>query len=257
MTEQEQVDALWGFQGGHDIEDELAGLAATRINAYQGGGVHTADVYEVVLENGRLAYFKPANGLLSPIGQRALRNYGQTVVSVTVAECAAWQVAKVLGGPWSDLVAPTAIRFLSLPNGSRDVGALTVYRPGVERRRGFLDLVPEQAAAGAFFDALIGQQDRNDGNILWYENGGRMYLIDHGFSFATAGASSGEVALTAWRARQGMRDLNAPEIRGLETLQEGHLADLAGFIAPERMETLRARMEAMLDTHKMPLVGAF
>jgi hypothetical protein len=257
MTEQEQVDALWEVQGGHEIEDELAKLPVTQISAYQGGGVHASDIYEVVLENGRLAYFKPANGLLSPVGQRALRNYGQTPVSATIAECAAWQFAKRMGEPWSELVTPTGLRFLTLPDRQREVGALTVYRPGQDRRRGAFNAVPEQALAGAFFDALIAQQDRNEGNILWYEPSNQLYLIDHGFSFAKPGDNSGEVVLTAWRAQRRERELSEAELETLERLGAGELGEIGLFLAPDRMDALVRRVEAMKESRQMPLVGEF
>src|SRR5918996_6038084 len=98
MSEQEQVNELWALQGRDDeLEEELVQSHVTRIEAYQGGGLHASDVYEVVLETGRLAYFKPANGLLNPVGKRALANYSQSPLSTTISECAAWQLAKRLG----------------------------------------------------------------------------------------------------------------------------------------------------------------
>lgn len=242
MTEQEQVNALWDLQGeGHDLEEELATAYLTRVERYQGGGLHASDVYEVVLETGRKAYFKPVNGLQSSVGQRALKNYDHTAVSVTISECAAWQLAKALGEPWSTLVAPTVLRFVTLPDGTRDAGSLTVYRPGKERQRGYLDVVPEQAAAGAFFDALVGQQDRNDGNLLWYEERRRIYLIDHGFALARPGARSGEVILTNWRARQGDRELSHAELTVVEHLLDRDLGGLAEFVEESRAEALRNR----------------
>jgi len=104
VTEQEQVNALWELQGDHELEEELVGAHFARIQQYQGGGIHASDVYEIVLETSRVAYFKPANGLLSPVGKRALKNYDHTPLSTTISECAAWQLAKMLGDPWTPLV---------------------------------------------------------------------------------------------------------------------------------------------------------
>jgi hypothetical protein len=258
VTEQEQVNALWELQGlGDELEEELKNARATRIEAYQGGGLHASDVYEVVVETGRIAYFKPANGLLGPVGSRALRNYDHTLLSTTISECAAWQLAKNMGEPWRSLVAPTALRFITLPDGKRDVGALTVYRPGREKQRGYLDIVPDLASAGAFFDALIGQQDRNDGNILWYEERRQIYLIDHGFSFARPGANSGEVILTNWRAGQGTRMLSDREVEVLNQLAGSEIAGLGSFVEPGRFGALSDRVTGMLASHEMPLVGSF
>src|SRR5262245_14814416 len=255
MTEQEQVNALWDFQGADsELERELVTANLTRVAAYQGGGIHASDVYETVLETGRVAYFKPANGLANPVGGRALRNYGHTPLSTTISECAAWQTAKILGRPWTNLLAPTALRFVTLPDGTRDVGSLNAYRPGREKVRAFLDAVPDQAMAGAFFDALIGQQDRNDGNVLWYEERRRLYLIDHGFSFARPGANSGEVLLTNWRAGQRARQLIGSELQALRLARD--FAPLEAFVELERLEALRKRSSTMRDSQQMPLVGS-
>jgi hypothetical protein len=117
--------------------------------------------------------------------------------------------------------------------------------------------VPEQASSGAFFDALIGQQDRNDGNILWYEERRRIYLIDQGFAFATPGANSGEVILTAWRARQGERGLTREELQALAELRESDLYELHRFVADDRVRALEARAGGMEESRQMPLVGGF
>jgi hypothetical protein len=257
VTEQEQVDALWELQGGNDLEDELIRASVGRIKQYQGGGNHASDVYEVVLETGRLAYFKPANGLLTPVGKRALANYGHTPLSTTISECAAWQLAKGLGDPWEPLLPATVLRFLELPDGHRDVGSLAVFKAGLERRRGYLDAVPDQAAAGAFLDALMGQQDRNDGNILWHEERRRIYLIDQAFSFATPGAASGEVILTAWRARQNLRELDSAEIEALRRCDAEDYFGLPSFVDSARLSALQQRGVRMLETRRIPNVGVF
>lgn len=117
--------------------------------------------------------------------------------------------------------------------------------------------MPEQAAAGAFFDALVGQQDRNDGNILWYEERRRIFLIDHGFAFARPDANSGEVILTNWRARQGDRRLTDTEVGALQQLVDADLDGLAEFVEESRAEALRGRAARMLDSRNLPLVGSF
>jgi hypothetical protein len=258
VSEQEQVEALWALQGNdHPLEQELAEAHITRVEAFQGGGLHAGDLYEVVLETGRLTYFKPANGLLNLVGKRALTNYAHTPLSTVISECAAWQLAKQLRAPWDDLIAPATLRFVTLPNGSRDVGALTLYRPGKDRQRGFLDRASDQASAGAFFDALIGQQDRNEGNVLWYEERQAIYLIDHGFSFAVPGANSGEVVLSSWRANHGSADLSTAELEALARGIEADWFELQRFVAPDRMEAFVARTERMLGSRRMLGLGVF
>lgn len=160
--------------------------------------MHVSTTYELVLDSGHLCIFKPGDGLLEAaanglyLGKQALRQYGHTPVSTTISECAAWQLAKQLGAPWHELVVPTVMKFPRHPeSGAQMVGAASVFRGGAVAKRGFYEAVPDQVSAGGFFDALIGQQDRNKGNVLWYEERHVIYLIDHSFSFAR----------TRWKSR--------------------------------------------------------
>jgi hypothetical protein len=253
VTPQDQVDALLAFQGGHAEEDDLIAADVVEVRAYRGATDHISDVYEVELESGRRAYFKPTNG---PYAQRtpalrAMRNYGHTLPSMTVSECAAWQLARRLGPPWEALVVPTVLRFLAVPGGGREVGSLSLARPGRDRQRAFFAAVPEQVSSGAFFDTLVGQQDRNLGNVLWDEDPRRIHLVDHAFTFGLPGRPTGELALSVWRWRQGSRDLAEAEARALRDLVESGLHGLGSFVEPERAAALKRRAERMLATRRL------
>lgn len=245
MGPQEQVDALVAFQGGHDVERELLEIPVRAVRAFRAAHAHVSDVYEVELENGPCAYFKPTNSDRSGV-LRAMANYGHSRLSVTISECAAWQLARSLGAPWEELVAPTVLRFIDLPEGGREPGALSLAVPGEAGRRGFFDLVPEQAEAGAFFDTLVGQQDRNPGNILWGEGERRIHLIDHGFSFSRPGDATGELALAMWRWQRHRRELKDAARRALRDLIESHLYGLNRFVEPSRAVALAHRADRML-----------
>jgi hypothetical protein len=54
-------------------------------------------------------------------------------------------------------------------------------------------LNPTWCLPAAFFDSLIAQQDRHDGNWRW--DGERLTLIDHGYTFALPGAPARHCAL--------------------------------------------------------------
>jgi hypothetical protein len=129
------------------------------------------------------------------------------------------------------------------------VGAASVFRGGNVGKRGFYDAVPDQVSAAAFFDALIGQQDRNKGNVLWYEERQVIYLIDHSFSFARAGANHGASDLVQWRWSRGARRLTDTELDALgRSLDSGELLTLRRFLDPERADALEGRARRMQES---------
>ena len=128
-------------------------------------------------------FFKPLYGVM----QSTAHAYRQdSLVDVGLHEVAAWWLARELGSPWRELVAP-AVWFD--PPGAIDIrdsgpvvfgmgGSAALPQPGV----GFDQLV----ADAAFFDALIGAQDRHDENLRAGPTPS-LGLIDHGFAFARRG----------------------------------------------------------------------
>jgi hypothetical protein len=125
-------------------------------------------------------FFKPLNG----VSLSTAHAYQQdSLIDIGIHEIAAWWLARELGSPWSGLVAP-AIWWD--PPGAVDirasgpvvlgmVGSASLPQPGV----GFEQLI----ADAAFFDALIGAQDRHDENLR-AALPASLGLIDHGYAFA-------------------------------------------------------------------------
>jgi hypothetical protein len=260
VTEQEQVDALYAVQGfDHDLEAQLHDARVLSVRPFDAERVHVSKTYELLLDSGHLCIFKPSDGLLEAAadglyhGKPALAQYAHTPVSTTISECAAWQLGKHLGSPWSELVVPTVMKFPHHPEtGTPMVGAASVFRGGNVGKRGFYDAVPDQVSAAAFFDALIGQQDRNKGNVLWYEERHVIYLIDHSFSFARAEANHGASDLVQWRLSHGSRRLTATELDALaKLLDSDNLLTLRRFLDPERADALEARARRMRETGAM------
>lgn len=260
MTKQQQVDALYAVQGfDHELEAQLHEARVLGVRPFDAERVHVSTTYELVLDSGHLCIFKPADGLLDAAadglyhGKQALVRYDHTPVSTTISECAAWQLAKQLGSPWSELVVPTVMKFPQHPEThARMVGAASVFRGGDVGEQGFYDAVPDQVSAAAFVDALIGQQDRNKGNVLWYEERQVIYLIDHSFSFARAGANRGASDLVQWRWNHGSRRLTAVEVDALGRLLESDdLLTLRRFLDPERADAVEARGFRMRESAEM------
>lgn len=119
-------------------------------------------------------------------------------------------------------------------------------------KQGSYDAVPDQVSAAAFFDALIGQQDRNKGNVLWYEERQVIYLIDHSFSFGRAGVNHGASDFVQWRWNHGSRRLTAAEVDAVGPLLEsGDLLTLRRFLDQERADALEARARRMRESAEM------
>jgi hypothetical protein len=260
VTDQEQVDGLYAVQGfDHELEAQLHGARVLSVRPFDAERVHVSKTYELVLDSGHLCIFKPADGLLEAaanglyLGKQALVQYDHTPVSTTISECAAWQLAKQLGSPWSDLVVPTVMKFPPHPETHvPTIGAASVFRGGNVGKRGFYDAVPDQVSAAAFFDALIGQQDRNKGNVLWYEERQVIYLIDHSFSFARAGANHGASDLVQWRWGHASRGLTNAEVDAVAKLLEStDLLTLRRFLDAEGADALEARARRMRETGEM------
>jgi hypothetical protein len=133
------------------------------------------------------------------------------------------------------------LRNVRFVGGGGEVGSLALFRAGDARKRGYIHAVPEQAAAGAFFDCLAGQQDRNPGNVLWHEERSRIHLIDHGFAFARPGDQTGHLELTAWRWHQGSHNLDDAELTAVSDLVGDDLADLRSYLAEDRADALLSR----------------
>ncbi|MGH3025896.1 MAG: hypothetical protein ACRDLR_05585 [Gaiellaceae bacterium] len=195
MDDAEKIEVLYVLQDELEPDREL--LEAP----YQGPAKKTGrehrganDQIPVCLEAGIYCYFKPINGVDATTADAL----GHTIVSATLAECAAWRLAHALGGVFAEIVVPQVLRQLD------DVdplapGALCRRREGKPQSDEPFAKVREQCLAAAFFDSLIGQQDRNKNNWLWHDASGEFRLIDHGFAFARPGDTFVNLRFTRWR----------------------------------------------------------
>lgn len=190
-------------------------------------------------------FFKPLYGVM----QSTAHAYGQeSLIDVGVHEVAAWWLARELGAPWSELVAP-AVWFD--PPGALDIrasgpvvlgmgGSATLPEPG----DGFDRLVSD----AAFFDALIGAQDRHHENL----RAGlppSLGLIDHGYAFARPGDQHNPYPTAGFflRLRCGQRQfalLHGP------VLDYGGIGDLSTALASHEQDAI-----ARLSTDSDDLLG--
>jgi hypothetical protein len=145
------------------------------------------------------------------------------------------------------------LKFARLPESDKvEAGAASIFRGGEAGKREYFDAVSEQVSAGAFFDALTAQQDRNKGNVLWYPEKGTIYLIDHSFSLARPGDNRGESLLLSWREHRGDPSLTKPESTALEKLlASDDLLTLRRFVEADRAEALAGRAQAMFKAGRV------
>ena len=237
---QGQIQTVMVQQGGHRDERSLLSGTPETISTLGNrksavtprGGTNTTR--RVELDNGVVGYFKPFGGE----NKRLEKGFGQDSAQQSLHEAAAWRLASQMGPPWSDIVPPVVIREV---NG--EVGSFALQRPGKENDRD-----PWRAGEwreAAFFDCLIGQQDRHGGNYL--VAGDRLSLIDHGYTFALPGNVQ-NASVLVWKRLSKDPSLTYSERDALQRLVSS--PDLMGMekvLQPARAQALRARAEKMLS----------
>jgi hypothetical protein len=238
-----QVEALQGDQGTHRDERSLLGGEVEKVTTASGG---TNETLRVQLSNGMVGYHKSFDGLNDSIA----RAFGQTSAQQCVHEVAAWQLARGLGGPWDEIVPPAVVREV---NGK--LGSFALERPGKPGARLDVKVSPEWRSA-AFFDSLIGQQDRHGLNYL--VAGDRVTLIDHGYAFARPGDYKNHSSLVSARRREKDAKLSYDERDALNRLLASKdLFGLERSLEPARAQALRARAQRMLATGSILSAGDY
>lgn len=238
-----QISTLLSRQGGHRDERSLLSGKPGAIQRAHGG---TNETSRVELDNGLVGYHKPFSGLNDSLAQM----FGQDAAQQSVHEAAAWQLAKRMGPPWDQMVPPCVIREV---NG--ELGSFAVERPGRTNVRDFRGS-PEWKDA-AFFDALVGQQDRHHGNYLLA--GDRITLIDHGYAFAREGDYMNWSNFQTQRFTSAAdRDLSSREIAVLDDLiASPDLFGLRDVLEPERAERVLGRAKLMKSLGRIAGPGVY
>lgn len=215
---------------------------------------HTANAgasvtHVVVFHSRREAILKPFGGQRA----NACKAYRQDPQDAVTHEVAAWRLAHALDGPWEQLV-PTAV--LRTVDGA-GAGVL------LNRREGRPDLsvltdAQAQALAAAFWDALIGQQDRHMTNFRYDCSSRRLAAIDNAFAFARPrDICNASFFLSHRRSHYGtaLDELEQEALAGL--LDSGDLHGMRDFLVEERADALEARAKKMLQSGVLPSPGAF
>lgn len=229
-----QVAAVKAAQGTLPVEQRMLGEGFVGSPAPTSSpGMNTT--MQLELAGGEIVFHKPFSG----VDVANAIAFGQTDETPPLHEAVAWRLATALGSPWQEIVAPCVLRDYAAEEGSLSLQASGWPRDAAPT------LNPTWCLPAAFFDSLIAQQDRHDGNWRW--DGERLTLIDHGYTFVLPGAILNYSDFVVARHGHGAAGLLREERDALtRLLSDADLLGMALFLVPERAQALADRARRML-----------
>jgi hypothetical protein len=239
--------------GPSQLEDDLLRLDVLARRVPGSESVNT--VYQCAMAGGREAFHKPHDGMRDhPVLEMPVwKHYGHASgIATGINECAAWRMARAMGAPWDTLVPTAVMRWL--PSAPALLGG---WGPLVRKGNGPSgDSVPLGQPAlclpAAFFDALIGQQDRHLGNQRYEAATGRLTLIDHGFSLPGGRWRFNASVFVARRHADGLAALEPGELALLDLLPELVVwQELELVLAEDQMLALEWRRSSMRSSGQL------
>jgi hypothetical protein len=240
-----QVADVKAAQGALPVEQRLLGEAFVGPPAPTSSpGINTTK--RLALVGGDVVFHKPFSGVQVA---NAIA-FGQTDETPPLHEAASWRLAVALGPLWEEIVAPCVLR--EYPG---EEGSLSLRASGWPRDTA-PTLNPTWCLPAAFFDSLIAQQDRHDGNWRW--DGERLKLIDHGYTFALPGAILNYSDFVVARYGRGAAGLLTEERDALtRLLSDSGLLRIARFLLSDRTQALADRARLMLERDEILHPGEF
>jgi hypothetical protein len=255
MAHVDRVRCLLDLQGSHGVERALLDGEIAAYEPHQTGAAGINSTFYVEIEPDLVAFHKPHEGIVP----RVARDYGHSLDTPPICECAAWQLAKNLGEPYGRLVAVTVYRAagpIDDDPASWNEGSLALKLDGVAFRGSEVTRVArDDALAAGFFDALIGNQDRHAGQFRWDEDNRALGLLDHGFSFPVEGALCRGAYFQSFRRRKAPLITDDERETLTRLLDDDELFGLMGILERDRAERLRWRAQRMLDLGVVLLKG--
>lgn len=245
------------FQGSHPLE---RALLEGEVSAYEPhhtapGATGVNSTFYVELDPDLVAFHKPHDGIVP----RVARDYGHSLDTPPICECAAWQLARCLGEPFDRLVAVTVYRAVGPPGSDPTSwleGSLALKLEGAAMKGSAVKReARKDALAAGFFDALVGNQDRHAGQFRFDEATRALGLLDHGFSFPVEGALCRGAYFQTFRRQENALITDRERELLTRLLGDPDLLGLAGVLEPDRAERLRWRAQRMLDLGVILLKG--
>jgi hypothetical protein len=240
-----QVAAVKAAQGAFPVERRMLDEAFVGLPAPTSSpGINTTK--KLALAGGDVVFHKPFSGVQVA---NAIA-FGQTDETPPLHEAVAWRLAAALGSPWQEIVTPCVLRDYTGEDGSLSLQASGWPRDAAPT------LNPTWCLPAAFFDSLIAQQDRHDGNWRW--DGEGLTLIDHGYAFALPGAILNYSDFVVARHEHGAAALSTDERDALHHLVgDPDLLGIARFLSSDRAQALADRGRLMLERGEILHPGEF
>jgi hypothetical protein len=255
MAHADRVRRLVELQGSHPVERALLEGDVVAYEPHQTAAAGANSTFYVELEPDLVAFHKPHEGIVP----RVARDYGHSLDSPPVCECAAWQLAKHLGEPYDRLVAVTVYRAVGPPDHDPDSwqeGSLALKLEGAAMKGAAVKReAREDALAAGFFDALIGNQDRHAGQFRFDEASRTLGLLDHGFSFAVERAMCRGAYFQTFRRQEQVAITDEEREALTRLLDDPELFGLTGVLEADRAERLTWRARRMLELGVVLLRG--
>lgn len=244
MSLNDQIQALVNRQGSA-AENELLTLPVTLYVPLNTATAGSSKAYEAILDRRLEAIHKPIAG----VNKTVAKMYGHHPKEPAIHDCAAWRLAHELGGVLEEIYAPTVM--WADPN-TNSWGSLSKRWAGAGGGLPLSQAIQarwDQAKAAAFFDSLIGQQDRNANNLKWDVASNHLGLFDHGFAFALPDGrhyfNASYFVQERWS--RGEEDLEPWETQGLADLVASYdLLGMRAFLSKDRADRLGGRAQKML-----------
>ncbi|MFC9935884.1 hypothetical protein [Glutamicibacter sp. NPDC127525] len=238
----DQIQALVDVQTSSGTWQEGALLRRGETIRIIGEGVNTTKKIKIGRDDEH-GYFKP----FSDLDHSTAAFYGQDKALQPIHEAAAWQFAKTMGPEYAQLVSPCIIREVD-----GQLGSVSYGQSGrVSNNTGIplSDLPKDQVNNLAFYDALIGQQDRHGGNFIVDNRG--VVGIDHGFTFARNRDRVNASKFQRYR-KQREPELAQNEFQLLiKITKSDDCLGMKKIIGAKRADSLKRRAEAMLKSGKI------
>lgn len=238
----DQIQALVDVQNSTGTWQESALLRGGATIRIIGAGINTTKKIKIGGDDEH-GYFKP----FADLDHLTAAFYGQDKALQPIHEAAAWQFAKALGPDYTQLISPCIIRQVDGQLGSVSYGqsGRVSQNTGISMS----DLPKEQVNNLAFYDALIGQQDRHGGNCIVDNRG--VVGIDHGFTFARNRDRVNATKFQSYRKRHEP-ELTQNEFQLLVKITKSdNCLGMEKIIGTKRAGSLKRRAEAMLKSGKI------
>lgn len=242
------IAAARAVQPRHQIEFDLEHAAVVSVAPASPGA--NAPL-KLALDNGLTGYFKA----FSAVNMMAAGVHGHTTRMPPLLEVVAWRLADVLAPPVTEIVQPAVFREVEVEPGKLSLGSVSLGAYGFANQQ-FVFGQEALVRIAAFFDCLIGQQDRHGGNFKFEPAQFRLALFDHGFSFARAEDDCFNSEMVRVRHDAGWADLDEWEIGKLtEMLKHEDLCGIGNMLPEDRVAALKDRAERMVQTKTLLLPG--